>query len=252
VGRTGNARSVRWLTLALDLIARRPDLAEHFDQSELARAMLKFAEQTKARIAAELETGRAAATWAYVLQDIRDPFFIPAVRKLFERKGVPSYAMYHGVQYLWNVGSPEALGVLGAAYDLGILRDEPQFQLRLCEALAALGDGRGLADAYQVLVALNRPATLPSDEQKRREWENDRDRRLREAEAVFERASKEIFAEFLARKADAPATEEHLVVLRLLWRLPEIPTPLAAKVTKWARGTDQQLAEQARRLLERN
>ena len=37
LGRTGNPRSVRWLTSADDLIARRPDLAEHFPRHESER-----------------------------------------------------------------------------------------------------------------------------------------------------------------------------------------------------------------------
>ena len=60
LGRTGNPRAARWLTAAVDLIARRPDLAEHFPRHELAESMLQFPDQAKDRIFEELETGNAA------------------------------------------------------------------------------------------------------------------------------------------------------------------------------------------------
>ena len=83
------------------------------------------------------------------------------------------------------------------------MKAEPWSWLRLCEALAASGDGRGLPDAFEVLLDLERPAEPPVDEQKRKDWENARDRRKEQAEAVFERASKEVLAGFLDRKTDA-------------------------------------------------
>ena len=132
-----NRRAVHWLTAAVDLIAARRDLSEHFEQSDLARSMLKFKEQTRDRIASELASGKAPAAWAYALQKNSDPYFIPAVQKLFERKDVPIYAMHSGVQYLWNVGTPEAIGVLKGAYDRGLTRAEPRLWLRLCEALVS-------------------------------------------------------------------------------------------------------------------
>src|SRR5262249_53259803 len=65
LGRTDNPRSVRWLTSADDLVAGRPDLAEHFSRHELTLAMLRFPSQVKDRITTELETGKAAAEWGY-------------------------------------------------------------------------------------------------------------------------------------------------------------------------------------------
>ena len=47
--------------------------------------------------------------------------------------------------------------------------------MTLCEALAASGDGRGLPDAFEVLLDLKRPAEPPLDEQKRKDWDNARD-----------------------------------------------------------------------------
>ena len=101
---------------------------------------------------------------------------------------VTDYAKYSAVQYLWNLGTPQAVDALREAYDRGVMKSEPWFWLRLCEALAACGDGRGLPDAFEVLLDLERPAEPPADEQKRRDWESDRDRRKDEAEAVFDRA----------------------------------------------------------------
>jgi beta-lactamase regulating signal transducer with metallopeptidase domain len=249
---TDNRRAVHWLTAAVDLIAVRRDLSEHFEQSELARSMLKFKEQTRDRIATELEIGKAPAAWAYVLRKDRDPYFVPAVRKLFQRKDVPAYTMSSGVLYLWNVGSPEAISVLQAAYDRGKMRDEPRQWLRLCEALAANGDGRGLADAYEHLVGLKRPANPPMAEKELRNWTSARDDRRREAEAVFQRASKKILMEFLLRKTQVGSPWEQLVVLELLWRLPELPEPLRGVVSQWSKSADAQVAEMAKRLLTRD
>jgi hypothetical protein len=250
--RTDNRCAVYWLTAAVDLVAARPDLSENFERSELARSMLKFKEQTSDRIATELETGKAPAAWAYALRENRDPFFIPAVRKLFQRKDAPTYAKYSGVRYLWNVGVPEAVNVLQEAYNRGMMRDEPHHWLRLCEAWATSGDGRGLADAYEILVALKRPAQPPADENDRRKWETDRRHRLGEAEDVFGRASQKILTEFVVRKSQGSSPPERQIVLQLLWRLPELPAQFAAVVPQWAKSADHDVAEIAARLLERD
>jgi hypothetical protein len=140
---------------------------------------------------------------------------------------------------------------LREAYDHGVMKSEPWYWLRLCEALAACGDGRGLPDAFDVLLDLEKPAEPPLDDAKRRDWQLGRDRRKDEAEAIFGRATKEALAAFLGRKADATSPEERRLVLRLLWRLPELPKPFAPLVPAWAKGPDPKAAELARRLLER-
>ena len=153
--------------------------------------MLRFPDQTKDRIVEALETGDAAGTWAYVLRTSRDPEFLPAIRAMLRRRDVADDGKYSAVQYLWNVGTPQAVDVLREAYDRRILSSEPWSWLRPCEALAANGDGRGLPDAFEVLLDLEPPAESPTDEQKRRSWEGERDRRKDQAEAVFGRATKE-------------------------------------------------------------
>src|SRR5208282_1989801 len=135
LGRTGNARSVRWLTAADDLIAGRPDLAV---------AMVNFFDQTKDRISDELETGDAAADWAYALSKTHDPSLLPAMRAMLRRRDVPDHAKYSAVRYLWNLGSPQAIDALREAYDRQVMRAEPTSWMRLCEVLASSGDGRGL------------------------------------------------------------------------------------------------------------
>ncbi len=252
LGRASNIRAVHWLTAALDLIAGRPELARHFERSELAHSMLMYKEQTKGRIAMELETGHDPATWAYVVKDSSDPYFIPAVRKLFQRTDAPSHVMYSGVLYLWNIGTPQAVSALREAYDRGIMRDEPTQRLRLCEALAANGDGRGLADAYEILVGLKRPAQPPASENERKNWQTNRDNLLDQAEAVFGQAPKTIAAEFLVHKMQVDSSSERQVVLQLLWKLPELPKPLAAIVAQWAKSADREVADMSGRLLKRD
>ncbi|WP_406694035.1 hypothetical protein V5E97_23615 [Singulisphaera sp. Ch08] len=253
LGRTGNPRAVRWLIAAADLIARRPDLAKHFARNELVRSMLQFKEQTNNRIAAELATGDAADVWAHAVRESRDPDFLKPIRTMLRRKDVTANATYSGILYLWNLDTPEALDGLREAYESGLLRnDDPHLWLRLCEALAARGDGRGLGDAFQVLVDLERPIEPPAEEELRRNWQNARNDWLREAEAVFGRSSNELLTEFALRKAETTTPQERRVVLRLLWRLPEFPKPLAAVLPQWTKDADPQVAEQAKRLLDRN
>jgi hypothetical protein len=251
LGRTGIPRSAGWLLSADDLIAGRPDLAEHFPRHELARAMLQFPDQTKDRIANELATGSAAAIWADALRKRRRPDFLPAMRTMLRRRDVTAHAMYSAVHYLWNLGSPQAIDALRDAYDRQIMRTEPWYWLRLCEALASNGDGRGLPDAFEVLVDLNRQAEPPLEEQKRKDWEAARNSRRQAAEAVFARASKDVLAGFLDQKTKVTSSAEQQTVLRLLWRLPALPKPFGPVVLAWANSPDLQVAELATRLRER-
>ena len=137
--------------------------------------MRHFPDQAKERISEELATGNAAGVWAYALSHTDDPYFLPAVRELLRRQDVDDYTRYYAVRYLWNIGSPQAIEALQDAYDRKLMKAEPMFWMSLCEALAASGDGRGLPDAFDVLLDLKRPAEPPLDEQKRKDWENARD-----------------------------------------------------------------------------
>ncbi len=92
LGRTGNTRSVVWLTSADDLISSRPDLARYFPLDNLAHSMLCFVDQTKDRICDELETGNAAATWAYSVSRTHNPHFFPAIHTMLRRQDVTDNA----------------------------------------------------------------------------------------------------------------------------------------------------------------
>ncbi len=149
--------------------------------------MLKFRDQTKDRISAELETGDAASDWCYALVRTEDPDFLPAIRQMLHRQDVPDSALGSAVRYLWNLNSPQAVDVLREVYDRKLLKSSEYSWMSLCEALAASGDGRGLPDAFAVLLDLEQPAEPPLDDQKRRNWESDRSSRKQRAETVFER-----------------------------------------------------------------
>ncbi|WP_435008442.1 M56 family metallopeptidase [Tundrisphaera lichenicola] len=253
LGRAGKPRAVRWLDSAVDRVGRRPELVEHFGVSELAESMMKYPEQAGDRIRAEIASGPSPGAWTYALEHgTRNPAFIPAVRDLFRRDDVPGFAKYHAVLYLWNVEDPEAVEALRLAYDLKVTRDEPQYWLRLCEALAARGDGRGLLDAFEALVELERPAQPPADEKGREDWEKVRMDRKDQAEEVFGRASKEMLEGFVIGKREVEPSEERRVVLRLLWRLPGLPGSFEDIVPRWAEGSDPQVVGAARRLLDRD
>jgi hypothetical protein len=252
LGRTGIPRSFRWLASADDLIEARPDLAQHFPRHELAESMLRFPDQAKDRILDALETGQAAAEWIYLLRSTRDPDFLPAVRTMLRRQDVSNLAIYAAVRWLWNLGSPQAIDAMREVYDRKLMSTEPSLWMGLCEALAANGDGRGMPDAFQVLLELKQPADPPLEEQKRQGWESDRDHRKQKAEAVFDRASKDVLEEFLNRKTAVVSPAEQEIVLRFLWRLPDLPKPYAPVVRSWANTAAPQIAELAARLLDRD
>jgi hypothetical protein len=252
LGRTGNPRAVRWLIAAADLIDRRPDLAKNFDQDALAQSLLQFKDRAKDRIVAGLEKGDAAGVWAHAIRESSDSAFVVAIRSMLRRPDINDGAAYAGVLYLWNVDTAEAVDGLREAYDRGVLRGDRRLRLRLCEALAAKGDGRGLADAYEVLVELERPAQPPAEDRPRWDWLMAREKQQREAEAVFGRAAPEVLGSFLLPKAEVASPEERRVVLRLLWKVPDLPAPFAAVLPKWAKDADRPVAELAMRLLKRN
>src|SRR5208283_5982783 len=113
---------------------------------------------------------------------------LPAMRAMLRRRDVPDHAKYSAVRCLWNLGSPQAIDAMREAYDRQVMRAEPTSWMRLCEALASSGDGRGLPDAFDVLLGLERPAQPPLDEQKRRDWESTPDTQVAElARRLLER-----------------------------------------------------------------
>ena len=118
--------------------------------------------------------------------------------------------------------------------------------------LAANGDGRGLADADELLVELKRTVEPPAGEKERRDWQSAHDQRLGEAEAVFGRASKKILTEFLLGKTKVEESPDQKFVLQLLWKLPDLPQPFTDVVGRWATSADPQVAEMAGKLLKRD
>jgi hypothetical protein len=253
LGSSGNVRAVRWLTSALDLVSRRPDLAEHFDRNVLPWALIQLEDQTRDRIIAEIENGKAPGAWLNVLSHSDSKGnYARAVRTMLRRPDLPPGTTYQAMNYLRNLTPPDALAALGEMYDRGMLSDNIVGRLNLCEALAARGDGRGLGDAYQVLVDLERAEEPQPTDRENRQQQQPRSDRQRSAEAVFKRASPAILAPFLMAKTATASTEQQRVILRLLWTLPELPEPLAAVIPKWARLPDPQVAELAGRLRDRD
>lgn len=252
LGASGNERSVRWLTSAVDLVNRRPELADHFEPSALAWAMLQFENQTRDRIVAAIETGKAPNAWVYVLahQNSKNDY-VEAVRTMLRRPDLPPGAASTAMSYLRNLDSPDALAALAEMYDRGMLNDHIESRLKLGEALAARGDGRGMADAYQVLVDLESTSQPPADREHRTQRLQRSDRQ-KQAEAVFEQASPAILAPFLVSKSETASTEAQRVILRLLWKLPELPEPFASLIPRWSTLPDLQVAELARRLRDRD
>jgi hypothetical protein len=171
---------------------------------------------------------------------------------MLRRPDLPPGTTYQAMNYLRNLTPPDALAALGEMYDRGMLSDNIVGRLNLCEALAARGDGRGLGDAYQVLVDLERAEEPQPTDRENRQQQQPRSDRQRSAEAVFKRASPAILAPFLMAKTATASTEQQRVILRLLWTLPELPEPLAAVIPKWARLPDPQVAELAGRLRDRD
>ncbi|MGC1276274.1 MAG: M56 family metallopeptidase [Planctomycetaceae bacterium] len=252
LGRTGNPRSVVWLTKAADLIDRRDDLDEHFERDGLARSLLWFKEQAQDRILAEIESGDDAGTWLYVIKESRDATFLPTIRQRLASGDLTAWETRSAVLYLWNLHEPEAVEALREVYERGTHKDDRRAWMTLCEALAAKGDARGLNDAYAVLVELERPAMPPTDEEEHDDWEDARDDDRGYAEDVFRRATPEMIVEFVNGKTQVESPAEQRVVLTLLWKLPELPEPFAAVVPRWAENADGEIAKSAARLLDRD
>lgn len=254
LGKTGNARALKWLYTADEVLAGKPEVDAQFNSMPLVHAVLDFKKSAKERIQTELTRGRHPAEWAYAVMHDDDAGFVRAICAMLRRDNLPAGAARYGVSYLRGVDSPESLVGLRDAYERRLVRDEnePRYWLELCDALAARRDSRGLGDAYGVLVDLERPANPPGDDRRRFLWENARDDLRRQAESVFAHAPTDLRAEFLRAKAGAASPAERRAVLRLLWTLSELPQPLAAAVSEWAKDTDAPTAELARRLLDRS
>jgi len=251
LGRTGNSRSVDWLTKADKIINKRQVLRENFGDSGLAAALLEFKEQATEVILDQIESGDNLGVWLNAIGESKDPTFLVVVRERIARGGETAWEMQKAVEYFWNLDSPESVNALREVYERQRHKDDSRAWLSLCEALAANKDPRGLEDAYEVLVELERPATPPTDAKESRTWERSRDKRRSYAESVFSRATPDMLATFLRGKADVQTVEEQRVVLSLLWKLPDLPEPFTAVIPRWTESADGEIGKSASRLLGR-
>ncbi len=236
-------RAVPHLVAAVQYFDVHPDVAELFDQSPLAEALWRHEPEAREALAAQVAMG----DYAYIRVLGKEPFYLPAVRKALLDPARPAGAAYEGIGYLWNLGTPEALSVLRDAYAQRVQRNDPRTHLHLCEALAALGDDRGMPDAYQALVEFFESGAAQGDKEQeyRRKWLD------RGAKRVLDHVQRSSIVEFVGAKSDAATVAERQALVELLWRLPETPQSLVPVLQRWRNDTNTELAKQASSLLER-
>lgn len=253
LGTARHPRSVRWLLAAVDLIEGRPELSAHFKQASLIEAVVRQEPQAQDRIAAEIESGSNASAWLYALRRMSpNPKYVAAVCKLLVRDDLTSEDALAGIAILRRVESPEALAGLQARYER--LADESDLRERLAlgEALAAKGDDRGLNEAFEALVRLERDADVPADVKELRAWTRTRDDLRRQAKRVASKISEQVLSDFLAHKASQATREEQRVILELLDTLAALPPNFVAVLQTWSTSPDDEIKESARRLLDGN
>ncbi len=252
LGNSRQPRCVRWLIAAADLLAERPELANRFERNRLIASILRFEPQTHDRVVAEIETGANADAWVYALnKGPRSPNYVAAVGTFLGRDDVTTAGMRAGIAYLQNADSAEVVAALQGCYDRGIHKDEPRVWLELCEALAKKGDGRGLNDAFEALVQLERSAEPPTGDKALRNWTRTRDALREQAERVASSAREEDLSAFLLQKAKEADRDEQRVILDLLWAMAELPPAFTPVLQEYSQSSDEKVKKSAKRLLER-
>jgi HEAT repeat protein len=216
---------------------------------ELLSAATAYGERAHALIDPRVRRGDAGVL--YVLKHAeRDPHYVPAVRDMFATDASPN-AWHSAVYYLWNIGTPEAVGVLREAYDGGRPHGAEGLRVRLlmAESLAYHHDHRGLPDAWTALVDALRPTDPPADKKARKDWEDEREDMADAALDVFARAESGAVVEILTRHANDNDPAARLALLDIMTETSTLPDSLRPRVELWKNDASADVAERATELL---
>jgi hypothetical protein len=240
-------RAVPPLVVATRFLDEHPEIAKLFEQERLAEALLQHKEAAREIIAQQVEQG----DYLYLRLLRKDPYYLPSVRKLIFAPETSAGLVYASIRYLWNVGTPEALATLREVYEKQIQRDDPRTHFELCQALAALGDDRGLTDAYDALTELYQNQQPPQEKETQDAWK-DRRKSLEEgAKRVLDRVQRGSIENFVKTKSDSANAAQRRALIELLWRLPETPKSIVPALEGWKNEANTELSQEIARLLER-
>jgi hypothetical protein len=252
LGLCDNARAVRWLMEATRFYEEHEDVSRLADRLSLVQALLEYEEQTRELIAEQIAAADFSYIRAFKSNGHYDPYYVPAVHKMMLIEDKTAWTAHQGVTYLWNVGTPEALAVLQDAHAKQIHKDDARMTMRLCEALADLGDDRGLANAYEALVEIAVDTEPPADKDEKRVWEDRREWLEEGAEDILARVERSSIEEFVKSHRNVRKSAERKALIEFLWQLPETPEFIQPTLRQWKSANDSEIAEQAARLLERD
>jgi len=251
LGLSHNESAAVWLIDAAKFLVDHPELDALFDQDSLAESLLQNEKETHDFFASQIEHGNYAYVRALETDGRERESYLPAVRKMLLAADTTPGTGYQGVNYLWNVGSPEALEILRAVYAQEVFREDTRTRLRICEALAALGDDRGLRDAFEALTERFKTDDAPTNERRLKAWQRRKDNLADWTEGILERVSQSSIAEFAIAHVDALEPGERRAMVELLWYLPDTPEPILPALRSWQANADASLQKELTKLLER-
>lgn len=208
-----------------------------------------YESRTRDFIAAQIAAGHFAYIRSFKLDGHKNEYYVPAVHKMLLNPAVSAWTVHQGVTYLWNVGSPAALEVLQDAHAHGIQQGDARTWMLICEALAAVGDDRGVRDAFEAHVELFETSEPPADEDARKAWEHRREWLAEGAEDILSRAGRQSILEVVRSRLTSDRPAERRAVMELLWQLPATPESVQVALRQWRSECDEEDSEFAQQLL---
>lgn len=229
-----------WLSKAVEYFDSHPEVGDVFDQSLLATALLAHGDATRDIIADQIRNCRLP--YIYQIKETRNPYFLAAIGDMMRNPQATSWMFQKGVDYLWNLGSPEAKSLLNEIYRRDAAPDLDA-KMRLGQCLVYFGDKRGLSDALAVMAKTysdNEAAPVAEDLEDQREMVDD----------ILRRASRDMILDVVGSSIESNDVATCRAIVAFLARAGTLPPKVEAAVREWANGDDARLNIEARKLLE--
>lgn len=251
LGYCENEAAVPALLNTIEFFDEHPEIAEVFVQLPLVEALMNYDSKTRDAISSQISQGNYAYVRALKLNAAKTPHYVTAVREMVLLPDTDAWTAWQGVRYLWNVGSPEAVDVLRESYEKEVHKDDLRTRFTICEALADLGDDRGVRDAFEALTELHSMTDAPTEKDALRMWEDRREALEEGAEGIFGRASQKSLVKLIQSKLDTDEATQRRAVIETLWYVPETPTSVLPAIRRWQDDTNASLSEEITKLLDR-